>query len=74
MKLYLSIFLAASSLPLGFLAAFATLKSGFNPNLPTLLGSAAVVVSATLIIAFLLLLWSIPSTKKRLKSLSSSSN
>ncbi len=67
MKLYFSLFLAASSLPLGFLAAFAAMKPGFGLSLPSILSNIAVVTSVALLLALILFVWSIPATRKRLK-------
>ncbi|WP_413043120.1 hypothetical protein [Pseudomonas sp. YJ42] len=74
MKLYISLFLAAASMPLGFLAGAFGFHHRVARSFPDTVMLGAFMTALVLIIALVLFLWSIPSTKKRIKAITNAGN
>ncbi|WP_313553917.1 hypothetical protein [Stutzerimonas nitrititolerans] len=72
MKIYVSLFLAAASMPVGFLAGVFGLQHRIARSFPDAMMLGAVVTGWALIIALVIFLWSVPSTMKRIKAVTNS--
>ena len=68
MKLYISIFIAAISMPVASIAGICSLEFGYVSSFRQALGVGVLVGSVMLLVAFTLFLAGMPSTLRRLRA------
>lgn len=68
MRLYTSIFIAATSMPLASIAGICSLEFGYVSSFRQALGVGVLVASVMLVVALTLFLAGIPSTLRRLRA------
>lgn len=68
MKLYISIFIAAVSMPLASIAGICSLEFGYVPSFRQALGVGVLVASVLLLVALTMFLAGIPSSLRRLRA------
>lgn len=74
MKLYLSMFLATLSMPIASLAGIFSMELGYVLSFRQAIGIGVLVGTVILILAVILFLLSIPSTRQRLRTSTCTSN